>query len=380
MCVHDHRSFAGMAPQLAPSAPAAPAATGATATPADFSERLVELLNHAGTVLLVSLGHRSGLFDTLSTLPPSDSAGIAAAAGLQERYVREWLGGLTAGGIVRHDPEAGTYWLPREHAAFLTRAAAANNLAVFAQYIPVLAGVEDAVLRCFSEGGGVPYEAYGRFHEVMAEDSGQSLLPVLLDQVLDLVPGLRERLTAGIDVLDVGCGQGRALRLLARAFPNSRFTGYDLCAEPIAAARAEAQAQGLTNVTFEQRDVSTFDVVGTWDLITAFDAIHDQARPDLVLAGIARALRAGGTFLMQDIDASRHVHENVAHPLGALLYAVSTMHCMTVSLAQGGLGLGAMWGRETALAMLAEAGFGAVEVERLPHDVQNCWYIARRGA
>jgi 2-polyprenyl-3-methyl-5-hydroxy-6-metoxy-1,4-benzoquinol methylase len=328
-------------------------------------------------VLLVSLGHRSGLFDTLAGLPPTDSAGIAAAAGLDERYVREWLGGMVAGGVVEHDPESGTYRLPSERAAFLTRGAASDNLAVFAQYIPLLAGVEDDILRCFREGGGVPYGAYDRFHEVMAEDSGQSLLPVLIDQVLPFAPGLRERLTAGIDVLDVGCGQGRALRLLARTFPQSRFTGYDLCAEPIAAARAAAAAEGLTNVTFEQRDLTTFDVVGRWDLITAFDAIHDQARPDLVLAGIARHLREGGTFLMQDIDASRHVHENVAHPLGALLYAVSTMHCMTVSLAQGGMGLGAMWGRETALAMLAEAGFGAVEVARLPHDVQNCWFVAR---
>jgi len=227
----------------------------------------------------------------------------------------------------------------------------------------------------------LPYSAYPRFHEIMAEDSGQTVLPVLLDQILPLAPGLTERLTAGIDVLDIGCGRGRALLLLARTFPRSRFTGYDLSEEAVAHARTEAAREGLQNVHFEARDLTDFDEAAlpeAFDLITSFDAIHDQKSPDRVLAGIARALRPGGTYLMQDIAGSSHLHENQDHPLGPFLYTVSCLHCMSVSLAQGGAGLGAMWGEQQALAMLAEAGFDRVTTHHLDHDVQNTYYVMSR--
>lgn len=344
-----------------------------------FMGKMVQSLNHAGLALMSSIGHRTGLFDTLAALPPVTSAQLATEAGLDERYVREWLGAMATGGVVEHDPAAGTFALPPEHAAWLTREAGADNLATPTQFIAVLAGVEDAIVACFREGGGVPYEAYGRFHEVMAEESAGTVVGALEEHLLPLVPGLTERLEAGIDVLDVGCGSGRAVNFLARRYPNSRFTGYDLSTEAVTRARAEAATHGTPNARFEVRDVTGLDTAGRFDVITAFDAIHDQARPDLVLAGIARALKPGGTFLMQDIRASSHVHGNADHPLGTYLYTISCMHCMTVSLAQGGMGLGAVWGRETAERMLAEAGFGRVVVNDLPHDPVNYLYVATRG-
>jgi 2-polyprenyl-3-methyl-5-hydroxy-6-metoxy-1,4-benzoquinol methylase len=211
----------------------------------------------------------------------------------------------------------------------------------------------------------------------MAEDSGQTVVAALFDSILPLAPGLTERLARGIDVLDVGCGRGRALLELARAYPTSRFTGYDLGEEAIAWARSQAQAQGLGNIFFEIRDAVDIEEREQYDLITAFDAIHDQARPDLVLANIRAALRPAGLFLMQDIRASSHLERNLDHPAGTLFYAVSVTHCMSVSLAAGGMGLGTMWGEEQALAMLADAGFGRVRVEQLPHDFQNNFYLAR---
>jgi 2-polyprenyl-3-methyl-5-hydroxy-6-metoxy-1,4-benzoquinol methylase len=167
---------------------------------------------------------------------------------------------------------------------------------------------------------------------------------------------------------------------MAASFPKSRFTGYDVSPEGIAAAGAQALERGLSNLHFEVRDVAELGVADRFDFVTAFDAIHDQARPDAVLAGIAGALRDDGTFLMQDIAGTSHVHEDVAHPIGPFLYTVSCMHCMTVSLSADGAGLGAMWGSETACRMLEEAGFSTVEVKSLPHDVINYYYIARKQA
>jgi len=344
-----------------------------------FAERMLGVLNDAAIALMTSVGHRTGLFDAMAGLPPSTSGQIADAANLDERYVREWLAAMVVGRIVEHDSDGEIYRLPPEHAAWLTRAATPDNIAVAAQFVPVLASVEDRIVECFERGGGVPYSAYGRFHEVMAEDSGQTVVAALTDHILPLVPGLTDRLEEGIDVLDVGCGSGRAMNLLARRFPNSRFVGCDFSEEAIARARAEAAEHGATNVRFEVRDAAALEKKERYDLITTFDAIHDQAKPAAVLEGIAQALRAEGVYLMQDIAGSSRLHNNMDHPLGPFLYAISTMHCMTVSLAQGGEGLGTMWGEEKAREMLEEAGFGEVEVKQLPHDFQNSYYVAKKG-
>jgi len=347
---------------------------------AAFEEKMVGVLNGAALALMTSVGHRTGLFDVMSRLDADDSHGIAAEAGLDERYVREWLGAMVTGGVVDYEPSSRRYQLPPEHAAALTREARPNNMAATTQWIPVLASVEDEIVECFERGGGVPYSSYKRFHTVMAEESDQSVVAVLLEKILPSVPGAVEALERGVDVLDVGCGSGRALTEMAEAFPNSRFTGFDLSPEGIAAATSAAEARGLRNLRFEVRDVAEIDAGEGFDLITAFDAIHDQARPGAVLDAIARALRPDGTFLMQDIAGTSHVHEDKDHPMSPFLYTISCMHCMTVSLAAGGAGLGAMWGSETACRMLGEAGFPKVQVGSLDHDPLNHYYVARKAA
>lgn len=341
--------------------------------------RFVNALNDAGMLLMVSIGHRLGLFDTLSDGLPVTSDALAEKTGLQERYIREWMGALVAGRVLQMDPQANTYWLPAEWSALLSSSADAN-LAVYAQFIPLLGSVEDDIIRCFKSGGGVPYERYGRFHEVMAEDSGQTVLAVLFDSILPLLPDIETRLRNGIRVLDVGCGRGRALMKLAERFPASEFTGYDLSEEAIAWARDKASHLGLNNLRFEVRDVTDFHETApeaSFEFITTFDAIHDQAKPLNVLVGIRRALTDDGVYLAQDIRGTSHHHSDADHPLGAFLYAVSCMHCMTVSLAQGGEGLGTMWGRERALAYMKKAGFGSVEVNELEHDIQNDYFVCR---
>jgi len=343
-----------------------------------FAERVLAALNNGSLCLMLSIGHRTGLFDAMRGLPPSSAANISAKASLHERYVREWLGAMVTSGVVEVDPTSTIYKLPDEHAASLTRAAHADNMTVFAQYISVLGAVEDDIVACFKSGGGVPYERFSRFHAVMAEDSGQSVLSSLESHVLPLVPGLANRLEAGIAVLDVGCGSGRIMNQLARSFPQSRFEGYDISEEAISSARQEASRLGLQNVEFFLRDVTDLDDsagVESFDLITTFDAVHDQAQPLNVLKGIHRALKSDGVYLMQDIRASSHVSNNLDHPIGTFLYTISTMHCMTVSLAQGGEGLGAMWGEEKAYDYLKKAGFHQIETKQLKHDIQNNWYV-----
>ena len=178
--------------------------------------------------------------------------------------------------------------------------------------------------------------------------------------------------------MDIGCGSGRALNLMAQHYPESIFVGYDLCADPLETARREAQRRGLTNIHFEQRDLTHYAPEDTFDFITAFDAIHDQARPDHVLRSVYQSLSNDGHFLMVDINASSDVTQNVDHPVGTLLYTISTMHCMTVSLAQDGMGLGAMWGREKARVMLNEASFTRIEEHLLEQDFQNRYFVIQK--
>lgn len=343
-----------------------------------FADRLLGVLNGGALSLMTSIGHRTGLFDAMAGEAPMTSAGVAAKAKLNERYVREWLGAMVTGGVVTYSPETRCYRLPAEHAACLTRDAAPNNMAPLAQYIGLLGTVEDQVVDCFRNGGGVPYSAFSRFQEIMAEDSEQTVLPALIDSIIPLVPGLRERLELGIDVLDIGCGHGRAMNLLAAEMPASTFRGYDLSADAIAAARRTSRELGVANTTFEAKDLLAVEEEEQYDLITAFDVIHDQVKPAEVLRTVLRALKPDGVFLMQDIHSSCHVEKNRDNPFGTILYTISTMHCMTVSLAEGGAGLGAMWGEETAVRMLTEAGFTSVTKQRLDHDPQNTYYVARK--
>ena len=350
-----------------------------TAKAEAFTGRFLGALNNGALCLMTSVGHRTGLFDAMRQLPPATSADIASRAGLNERYMREWLGAMVTAGVVNVDASRNSFSLPPEHAACLTRAAAADNMAVFAQYIAMLGAVEDDIVHCFKQGGGVPYERFHRFHEVMAEDSGQSVLSSLEAHILPLVPGLTDRLARGIQVLDVGCGRGRIMTRLARLYPHSRFVGMDLSADAIAFARDEAS--NVNNVEFIATDLSDFDqsaAADSFDFITTFDAVHDQAEPLNVLKGIYRTLKKDGIYLMQDISGTSHVEQDIKHPIGTFLYTVSCMHCMTVSLAQGGEGLGAMWGEEKTRDYLRRAGFRSVATHKLAHDIQNNWYVAMK--
>lgn len=341
----------------------------------EFGSRMLGTVNGAMLTLGISLGQRTGLYDALGELEAATSAEIAERAGLNERYVREWLAGQLAGGIVEYDPAADTWWLPREHALSLTRSAGANNIAFLATALSRFAELEDDVLAVFRAGGGVPWSRMERVQAWQSELS-YGYYHHALDAVLGAVPGLVDRLRGGIDVLDLGCGHGHAALRIADAYPASRIVGYDLAPASVAAASAEARRLGLHNARFEVRDAAGIDP-RAYDLVLALDVIHDLARPYDALRAISGALREDGTLLMAEHALSHRPDENTAHPLASTFYTVSLFHCMTASLSDGGEGLGIAWGEERIRPALAESGFSTVDAHALDGDPFNVFYIAR---
>ncbi|EPR43782.1 methyltransferase type 11 [Desulfovibrio sp. X2] len=374
-----------------------------------FAARMTGILNASALGLAMAVGYRSGLFEAMDPTVdgadlPLGAAAIAERAGLSARYVREWLGAMAAGGVVRLVPgEEGEdlFLLPPGHADLLTLRAGPANLGVYAQEVPLLAQCGlDRVVEAFADGRGIAYEHYlrfGTFMEGLAEAKQRRLL---LETFLPAVEdgALLERLRRGIRVCDVGCGEGLAVRLMAAAFPASSFPGLDIRAEAVAAARDKARQEGLANVRFLVRDAAAMpdaddtrlsgsamdaessyekDFVSGFDYITSFDAIHDQTRPAEALSAIRAMLAPGGAFSMVDIAAHTRLADNLDHPLAPFLYTVSLMHCLPVGLVDGGAGLGMMWGRELAERMLREAGFLRVEVAPVPCDVFNLHFYCR---
>ena len=344
---------------------------------AAFADELFGFYVGGFVTFMIDLGVRTGLLDALAE-GPATSGELAGRAGLQERYVREWLGAIVTAGIVGYDPADATYTLPAEHAVCLT-GDAELNIAPLSLLAGLLAKHIQPVATAFREGGGIPYVAYRpEFTDVMDALSRGTFDGVLVDGIVPLVTGLTDRLHAGIDVADIGCGTGHSTNLLARAFPASRFVGYDLAADAVDRGRSEAGAYGLSNVAFEVLDVNELRVDPPVGAVFAFDAIHDQTDPAGVLRAVFEALEPGGVFVMFEIRASSHLENNLGNPLAPWIYAVSTLHCMTVSLAEGGAGLGTAWGEERALAMLTRAGFVDLEVHEVPGDPLDSLYVARR--
>ncbi len=344
----------------------------------EFASKMFQFLNSGMLSLMISIGYKTGLFDTIAQLKPSTSQEISQATKLNERYIREWLGAMVTGNIIEYDSLTEKYFLPKEHSAFLTRKSGIDNLAVLAQYVSLMGNVEDKIVECFRNGGGLPYSEYPKFQELQAEETARIFDSKLTNQILPLIPEIDNRLTDGIKVLDIGCGRGRAINLMGKAFSRSEFTGCDISHEGISSAKEEAKNMGLTNVQFEIKDALLVEELGKFDLITAFDTIHDQVQPTKVLKAINASLNNDGFFLMQDIAASSKVEKNIDSLLAPTLYTISTMHCMSVSLAFDGEGLGTMWGKELAVNKLTEAGFKDIKVKNVEGDIMNYYYVSRK--
>ena len=340
-----------------------------------FAGRLQSILTGSLLNYMIDIGNRTGLF-TAAAAGPATSEALAARAGLTERYVREWLGAMVTGGVIDFDPAAQTFVLPPEHALLLTGDA---SMAPIAQSNTVLAKHVHQVARAFREGGGVPYAEFcPEFTDVMDAVGRGAFDQFLVDAYLPLAPGLTEKLAAGTRAADVACGTGHALVLLARAFPASKFTGYDLDRGAIARARAEASGAQLTNVRFEVLDAARLAVEEPFDVVFMFDALHDQVDPEGVLRRIHAALAPRGIFFLREPHAPDTLEGNLANPFAPVQYSLSTLHCLTVSLAHGGAGIGTVFGEQRARAMLADAGFADPEVHPAPGHPFDAVYVTRK--
>ena len=354
-----------------------------------FSKHMTHILNFGALNLAMALGYKTRLFDVMDELEvPQAASAIAEKAGLNARYVREWLGVMVSGDIVELSQSASgddLFYLPKEHGDLITRRARNSNLGVYTQEIPLLTTCAMApVLQGFSSGEGVTYHHYPKFHAFMAQLANAKHREVLVDKFLPSVAGgqLIQQLKSGIRVCDLGCAEGIAVLLMAEAFPSSEFIGIEISDESIEKARTEASRKVLSNASFLKLDAAFLnrnpDLLESFDYVTAFDAIHDQTRPLDALINVHAILKEGGLFSMIDIAASSNLSDNKEHPMGPFLYTVSLMHCMPVGLVDGGAGLGMMWGRQSAIQMLNDAGFKAVQVLDIPEDPFNLHFLCRK--
>jgi ubiquinone/menaquinone biosynthesis C-methylase UbiE len=351
-----------------------------------FSNKLRGILNYGALNLGMGIGYRLGLFDVMDALDaPEPVSVIAENAGLSVRYIKEWLGVMVTGDIVelsQGDSGQDLFYLPRPHADLITRRAGNSNLGVYTQEIPLLTWCAiEPVVEGFRTGQGVTYDHYPKFQAFMSELADAKHRQVLVNRFLPYVDNGRliHRLNKGISVCDLGCAEGVAVLLMARAFPKSCFVGMDISKEVVSAAREEALRQNIPNAAFHALDAAELSgnevFRDCFKYVTAFDAIHDQTRPLEALKGVYHILKQGGCFSMIDIAAGSRLADNKNHSMGPFLYTVSLMHCMPVGLADGGAGLGMMWGREKAVEMLNQAGFKNVQVLDIPDDPFNLHFF-----
>ena len=194
-------------------------------------------------------------------------------------------------------------------------------------------------------------------------------------------PAIVKLLEQGVfhgEVLDIGCGRGFVILDFAKRFPNSTFYGYDILPKLVADANADVVSFGLTNVSFRVQDVSKIEEVGEYDVIICMESLHVQVDPINALKCVHRALKDNGVFLMSQINMSSGLENQKTHAIGSAVYCISTIHAMSVSLAEGGMGMGSAWGNENTVKTLKDVGFTKIDLVQLSSQSLNYWFVIRK--
>jgi SAM-dependent methyltransferase len=342
-----------------------------------FVKQVMDYVTGASLTGMIYIGDRVGLFKALAGAGPLSVTETARKAGLQERYVREWLSAMAAAGVVTYDADSERFTFPEEHAAILADENSPSFLGGFFQTAPAMLTVAPRVADAFAKGGGVPFSDYGGDLVAGIDRSNRAQFQYhLVKRWLPTIPEVIARLETGARVADVGCGSGYPSILMAQAFPRSRFYGFDVSEESLERARADARNKGVAErVEFQRVSATALPETPKFDFITSFDAIHDMVDPRGAVRAIRRALADDGTYMMMEVKGGETLTENL-NPLGALMYSMSTLHCLTVSLAHGGEGIGTLMGERKARELAEEAGF--TRFRRLPIEhAMNVFYEIR---
>ena len=315
------------------------------------------------TVALAYIGDRMGIFKSLGEGGPMTSQELAERAGLNERYVREWASTMAAARYVDYDATSQKFRLtPAQSTALLDERSPFNMAGAF-QYAVTCIRQLPRLSEAFRDGGGIPFADFGpEISEAIRRMFQGGYESWVASQWIPAVAEVHQRVVDGGEVAEVGCGGGQCLIPVAAAYPKSRFTGYDVDAGSIERARKHAVSQGVAErVKFEQAAAESIPDADRFDLVMAFNCIHDMANPRGALRAIRRALKPTGVLLWSEAKASDRLEENLS-TWGRSMYAASTMHCMTVSLAHGGEGLGSVVGEGRARELAVDAGFSRFDL------------------
>jgi 2-polyprenyl-3-methyl-5-hydroxy-6-metoxy-1,4-benzoquinol methylase len=352
-----------------------------TAAPFDqakFEAALGRLLNDVGCVITaasVITGDKLGLYKALASGGPMTSDELAQNTQTHERYVREWLANQAAAGYLDYEPATRRFSLPAEHIPLLADDASEVNMCgMFGMGQPLFAD-EPKITEAFKTGKGVGWDEHDhRLYAATDRIFRNGYAAHLVQEWIPALDGAEAKLRTGASVADVGCGHGSSTILMAKAYPMSRFVGYDYHLPSIEAARQAAQRAGINNVAFEVASAKELPAKN-FDLICCFDCVHDMGDPIGVLAHIRSALKPNGTLMIVEPYACDTLEENLT-PVGRVFYGASTMLCTPAALAQGGdLALGAQAGEARMRDVAHRAGFS--EFHRATATPFNLIYEAR---
>jgi 2-polyprenyl-3-methyl-5-hydroxy-6-metoxy-1,4-benzoquinol methylase len=341
-----------------------------------FLGQVITETGAAANAALVVIGDKLGLYRAMASGEPVTSAELAGRTGTAERYVREWLNAQAAGGYVDYDPDKQRYTLPPEHSMVL----ADEDSPAFAvgAFQTALGAVksEDALRHAFATGEGVGWHEHDAdVFEGCERFFRPGYAAHLVSEWIPALEGVQDKLRAGASVADVGCGHGASTLLMARAYPRSRFHGFDYHDASIEAATRRAADEGLTDrVRFAVASAKDFPAA-RYDLVCSFDCLHDMGDPSGAARHVREALDPDGTWLVVEPFASERTEENFT-PVGRAYYAFSTLLCTPNSLSQEvGLALGAQAGEARTREAITAGGF--TRFRRATETPFNIIYEAR---
>ncbi len=344
----------------------------------EFQRKVVQDTSGLTVTVMSAVGDKLNLFKHLARTGPIKSDAFALETGIHPRYAQEWLSIMTSASYIHYDPNSQLFSLPPAHARVLADEGGPFFIGGTHQMLLGMLDVTGLLEDAFRSGEGVPMLAYGAdTWEGMERDMNGVYAANLIQKWIPAMPEVASMLERGADVVDIGCGSGRVLIMLAEKYPNSNFVGLDFFEPVIERATANAEAAGVENrIEFVVGDAIQ-GLTDDYDIIMTFEVLHDAAQPVKLLQAIRQNLRDRGRFVCMEIESSEKLEDNHG-PLATVRYGASILYCMSTSLADGGAGLGTMGVNESKMKELcAEAGFGRVRKVPLENSIHSIYEVQK---